>query len=135
MRIGLFKRLVRTDYSDEYQTLIDQLGVSLNNTVESLVNIVSKNVSLSDNIACTIKDIEVTVDANGTPKEAITINTDKSTITAVICGRANNLTNSNIYPNSGIQISYTQSGSKININNIAGLQANNIYSLRIVIFA
>lgn len=136
MKLQTFKRLIRTDYAEEYQNLIDQLSGSLNSALESMTTAINKNLTLKDNVSCTIKDINVTLLSTGVPKETITINLDfTGQVTAVICGKAENQTNPNIYPTAGVHISYTQNNQKITINHIAGLQAGNVYSLRVLIFA
>ena len=51
----------------------------------------------------------------------------------VIVGKADNTTNSNIYP-TGVFVSWTQSADFIQINNISGLQVGSSYKIRLVAF-
>lgn len=127
--------MYKGDYEEQFQKLVDQLSASLNYGIESLYDLSNKNVSLRDNLRCTVKDIAVSVDASGAPVGVTTFSLD---IQGQIIGTqviyAVNTANSGIYPTGGIFISYTQTQNGVLINNITGLPANQPFSLRIVAY-
>jgi len=107
----------------------------LNNGIEVLYNALNKEITLRDNIKCTVRDITVVVDANGTPRQNSTFLLDTSgRVEGCIVISALNVTNSSVYPTGGIFLSFTQNTTSVIINNITGLQPNQSYSLRIVAF-
>lgn len=135
MKLQSFRRLFKQDFEEQYQKLVDQLSGSLNYGIETLYEALNKNVSLKDNVRCTVKDISVKVDANGNPSESTTFTLD---IQGQVIGTqviyAINTTNSSIYPSGGIFVSYAQTTTGILINNITGLPANQTFTLRIVAY-
>jgi hypothetical protein len=114
---------------------VDQLAVSLNIGIESLYNALNKNVSLKDNMLCTVKDLTITVDATGKPTTSTQFALD---ISGQIIGTqviyAINTTNSASYPTGGIFISFTQTTTGVLINNITGLPANQAFTVRVVAY-
>lgn len=103
--------------------------------MESLYNAMHSNVSLSDNIACTVKTITITVDSSGIPiangTNSFTIGVTTS-ITGITVLKATDLTNNNVYPTGAPFISYSQSSNIVTINNITGLVAGDNWQLVIV---
>lgn len=114
---------------------MDQLAVSLNIGIESLYNALNKNLSIKDNIKCTVKDLTLTVDATGKPTSPTQFALD---ISGQIIGTqviyAINTQNPAIYPTGGIFISFTQTSSGVLINNITGLPANQPFTIRVVAY-
>lgn len=136
MRLPSFKRLRTEDYSQENRGLIDKLSGVLNIGIELLYQALNKELTLRDNLKCTVRDVQVTVDANGIPKQTTSFILDTmGKVDSVIIGKADNLTNSNTYPSSGIMVNWTQNNNSVTINHITGLQANNIYQLRVIAFS
>ena len=135
MKLPNFKRLIKSDYAQEFQGLIETVGFSVNNGIEVLYQALNKSVNLKDNISCTVKDLTVELKDDGTPKTQLTFTLDTNNrILGIVVLSANNLTNPKIYPDSTPFISYSQSGKNITINNIKGLQSGQKYSLTIVAF-
>lgn len=135
MKLPSFKRLFSSDFPAAYKQLIDTLSSSLNNGVDLLYQALNNQISLRDNINCTVKDITLSVDANGTPSQNSTIklnNTNK--VDGCIVISALNQTSSTTYPSGAVFISFTQTSNTLNINNVNGLQAGQSYTLRIVAF-
>lgn len=135
MILQSFKRLYKQDYEVIYQKLVDQLGVSLNIGLENLYSAVNKNLTLKDNIKCTVRDLSITVDTNGNPTSSTQFSLD---ISGQIVGTqviyAINTTNSAVYPTGGIFISFTQTTTGVLINNITGLPANQAFTIRVVAY-
>lgn len=135
MKLPSFKRLISSDFEKTYQKLVDQLSLSLNNGIDILYTALANNLTLRDNVRSTIKDVSVTVDANGKPIQttAFTLNSTAK-VDLVMVGMALNQTNTSIYPSGGIFISGVQSTNIYTIQNVTGLQAGQQYLLRIVAF-
>lgn len=136
MRLPSFKRLFSTDFKKDFKDLIDQLALSLNNGIDVLYTALNNNLTLRDNFKATVKDIFVTVDANGTPTSgaAFQLNSNAK-VDGVIVLLALNQVNSAVYPTSGVFISGSQSSNTFVINNVTGLQAGQSYQLRVLAFA
>jgi cell division protein ZapA (FtsZ GTPase activity inhibitor) len=133
MKLPSFKRIFKTDYKPNIQATIEQLARSINDGMDNLFNMSNKNVSLDDNLYCIVKTITVTVDSTGTPKQTVGFkNTLSSKIKGLQVINAQNSTDSSIYVNNCPFISFSESSSFININNITGLPANNKFDLTII---
>jgi hypothetical protein len=65
MKLPSFKRLFENDFDSSERNLVAKLALSLNQGIENLYLALSKRISLRDNIQCTVKDVQVTVDSNG----------------------------------------------------------------------
>jgi len=133
MLIPAFKRLLKTDYAQQFQQMIETLSYSINNAVESLNTAMANNVSLKDNVLCTVKTFNVQVDSTGKPTTSTTFPlTFKGTCLGVSLINIINSTNSSSYPTSGVTISYSQTQNGIQLNNITGLATNNTYSITVI---
>lgn len=137
MKLPLFKRINKNDFSAKDQGMIETLAFSLNVGLENLHDALNKKLTFKDNFLSTVKEIEVEVDSSGIPKTTLSISLDFSNYrvlgTQVL--KAENLTNSSIYPSSAIFISFQQSENTIIIKHLTGLQANNRYRITVVVFA
>lgn len=135
MRLPTFRRIFKTDYPEEQQSLVEKLSVTINDGFEQLYNAFTRNISVRDNIFCTVKNVEITVDSTGRPlnqsNAGFKLDT-VGTITGISVVRATNLTNSIVYPTGGVFISYSQDTGNISILNVAGLPANNKFQLVII---
>jgi hypothetical protein len=133
MIIPAFKRILKTDYAQQFQAMIDSLAYSINNAIESLNNAMDNNISLADNILCTVKTINVQVNANGVPTTALSF---PLTFTGQILGvtvlNAVNQTNSISYPSAAVYINWTQTQNGIQINSVTGLTAQSQYNITVV---
>lgn len=135
MLIPSFKRLISSDFPKEFQKLVDQLSLSLNNGITVLYTALNNNLTIRDNLLGTIQDVLVTVDANGKPIQTTAFKLNSTArVDLVMVGLALNQVNSNVYPTSGVLVSGTQSDNIYTIANVSGLQAGQQYSLRIVAF-
>lgn len=133
MRLPSFKRLLTQDYQKEFQKLIDTLSVSLNSGIESLYEALNNNVSLKDNIKCTVKNVTLQVDSQGKPKVTTSFLLDiKGKIYGISSINAVNSTNPNTYPLGGQTISFTQNDTIVTITNVTGLQQNDTYVLTLI---
>lgn len=124
-----------TDYPQEDQALVSKLGLTLNQSLESIYNMSANNVTLGDNVNCTVKTITAIVDSTGKPTGSGTssflINTTQQ-ISGITVIKVVNSTSTTVYPTGQPFISYSQNSSTITINNIAGLPANNTFQLTLI---
>jgi len=134
MKLPSFRRILKTDYSEEFQQLVDTLASSINIGIELLYTSLNKQISLRDNIQCDVKDVTITVNSSGVPISDISFNVTVSTVEGLVVISATNNTLASTFPSSGIFISFTKTGSAIKINHITGLQTDNSYTLRIIVF-
>ena len=135
MKLPNFKRLIKSDYKQEFQDMIETVGFSVNTGVEVLYQALNKSLNLKDNIACTVRDFTVEVNADGAPRSQLSLSLDTSNrILGIMVLSAINTTNPLTYPTSTPFISFTQNGKTITINNIKGLQSGQKYNLTIVAF-
>jgi hypothetical protein len=126
MKLASYRRIITQDYSEDDQELIEQLGSTVNDSFNSVYSALNKRINFTDNIASTVKELVVTLDANGIPQQLIRFNVDvpNTPVIQVICGRAINITNPGVYPTAAPFVSFTQNGNTIIINHITGLAAN-----------
>jgi hypothetical protein len=133
MQIPNFRRIFKTDYPADQQPLVEKLSGTVNNGLEVIYNAMAKNVSLGDNIFCTIKTITTRVDANGVPTSTLSFKIDTTgQIKGISVIRANNQTSSTVYPNSCPFLTYSQDNITISVSHIAGLPANNTFDLTVI---
>lgn len=133
MRLQSFKRLFRNDFKPEEQDLIEKLSVTINIGFELLYEALNKKLTLSDNFLATEVDMTVELDSSGIPKTASTFSLDfTGRVRRVIVGNAINLTNSSTYPAGAPFISFSQTGNKVVIKHITGLQANNNWKISVI---
>lgn len=91
---------------------------------------------MADNLASTVKDVDVVVDNTGAPTTVVAVTPDTA-LPIIGCSVVNavNLDNSSIYPVSQPFVSWSlNSQGKFQVNNISGLQANQKYRLKLVIW-
>lgn len=133
MKLPSFKRLLKTDYAQQFQSMIETLSYSINTAIESLNNALSNNVSLADNILCSVKTITTQVDLNGKPTVSLVFPLSfTGTCKGLSVINVTNTTNTSSYPTSGVILSFAQTQSGIQINNITGLEPNNTYSITVI---
>lgn len=134
-KLQSFKRLIEEDFAEKDRPLIGKIASSLNSAIEDIQNALSKNLSIEDNLTINKKDLVVTVDANGAPTTPTTI---KSDLKSLCCGlqviKATNSTNSTVSPTGTPFITFVDNSGLITINKISNLQANNKYTLKIILY-
>lgn len=134
MKLSNYRRIIATDYSDEYKELVDRLGTSLNNDIDQIHEALNNKITFADNISCTIADLGVTVGADGIPTRSTSfkLNPKQLTILGILATNAFGANNPNILPSSGIFISFTKNEGYVTIDNIKGLLPNIPYTLKIL---
>ena len=122
------RRLNREDFKDAPSWLDPMLNV-LNSFMDSVYNIMDRNVSLTNNLNCQIATINVTTDNSG--------NIAPLKLKTTIRGRAIGMSVIRVLSDdTSIQspfISYTQNENIISINNVAGLNNDTKYKMIVLI--
>lgn len=130
-----YKRIYYNDFPKEAQATVEQLSYTINNAFEGIFSALGNNINLSDNLAVSVRDLTVNVDATGKPLSTLTFGIDNNNpISGLIVIRAANQNNINIFVTSAPFISYTQNGNKITVNNITGIPVNNTFLVRVIAF-
>jgi hypothetical protein len=135
MILQAFRRITKSDYAAQFQDLVDQLSVSINNGFESLYQLTNNNISLKDNISCTLKTINLSVDDTGTPKTNTSISLSQTTaVQGLVILKIDNKSTASNYTTSGVNISYNITNTGVQVTNIKGLNPNDNYQIKVVIF-
>lgn len=136
MRIPNQKRLDKQNFDDQYGELIDTLAFTVNNDGEVVFNVLNRNVSLKDNVFCTVREVQVILDANGIPKNTASFQLDITNMRVLGCVvlKAVNAKISTTYPSGSPFLNYTQTTNIVTINHVTGLQADTPWNLTIVAF-
>lgn len=133
MKLPSFRRLFKGDFKEEYQELVDNIGISFNSALDAVFIALNRNLTLADNLKCSIKDLTVRVDSNGTPTVPLSFKLDfQGRIIGLSVINVINTDNPNAYPATGVTISFQQSNTTILVNNITGLRPNANYTLKVV---
>lgn len=135
MKLPSFKRLNTVDFKDEEKDFVGRISFPLNTGIENLYNLVDKNVSLSDNINCEVREILVTVDAAGKPIRPVSFSV-RNNFRALGCQviLAQNSRSTSVFPTSSPFISFNQNSNIIDVLNVSGLQASQEYFIRVIVW-
>lgn len=134
-KLKSYRRIITSDFDPEYKKIIENLGSNINDGFADLFFAVNGRLSLRDNLYCTVKDVDVIVNAAGNPVVRTVFTTINPTVPVLGISviSAVNQENSSVYPTGYPFISYTQvDGGGVLINNITGLQPNQRYTIRLV---
>jgi hypothetical protein len=133
-KLKSFRRIITTDYDQKYSDLVEKMGSVINDSVTDILFTLNGRLDIRSNFYCTYKEIEVTVDATGTPtsRTVFTLTNPGVQVIGLSLLYAANQDNPSVYPTTAPFISWVQVDNGILINNITGLQANNRYKLRII---
>jgi len=136
MKISGFKRLFSTDFDQKDQELVDKLSGVLNIGIETVYEALDKRVSLNDNIDCTVKEVDVTVGADGIPLNTTTFVLDDKTrsVQGLQVIKTDNRTSAGVFPTGGVHITWQQVQSGIQILHVTGLPARNRFTIRVVAY-
>lgn len=135
MKLPTYKRLQTADFDTEYKELIDGLGFSVNDGIGVLFDALNRKVSLKDNIAASVKDVELSVDSAGQVVNGGIFNVDiPGPYLGLEIMKADNLTNSAIYPTAAPWATWNVVTNGIQIIHVSGLPAKNNFKLRVLIW-
>lgn len=137
MRLRNFTRLNKSDYPKELQDVVEQLAQVLNDNFTQLYEVLNGKSSLADNQLSVIRDVPITVDANGIPTTTSTFSLQGSQMTVVqgchVIKVTNNV-NPSVYPAGGVTINFSQSGQLVTLTHVTGIQPGVPWTLKIVAY-
>lgn len=135
MRLPNYKRVLTTDFDQENQDLVEQLGESLNPGIESLYQALNKRLTIGDNFQATENDVILSVFSNGNVRNETFVNIDfGTTVRTVSIGKLENLTTPGIWPTSAPYIFWENTPTGIKVLNVTGLTPGISYKLRLVMY-
>lgn len=134
MKLPSYRRIIKTDYAEEYQLLVEKLAVSINYGFDTLYDALNQKLNFEDNISSTIAEFGVTVDSNGKPlqKTQFKLKASQTTVQGLIVLNCFGAKNASILPSGGIFVSFEKSENFVNINNIKGLIPNIEYTIKLL---
>ena len=96
MKISPFKKITVESFSKEGQQTAAILADILNPTLESLAIVMSKNITIADNIAASLVTVKATTNRDMTPTTTLTIKTNLNTrVQGCICVNIQDVTQIN----------------------------------------
>ncbi len=133
-KLNAVQRIRPEDFESEYSQLTAQLGYILNEFMQQVVDLTDDRIDF-DNLDQNLIQFDITVDAAGNIIGTSQINVGKTSPNGMNVIFAQNLTNSQVYPNSQPFISYVPQGNgRVTVRNIAGLPANNKFRLTAIVY-
>lgn len=132
MILPSIKRINTKDFPPENQALIEQLGATTNDNIQPVFDALNKKLTIDDNFLGSIRDVEVVVNAAGTPVSTTFLATNVPQPKGLIVIRVENLTNSTVYPTGAPFITYNIVNGGLQITNVTGLPINNRFVLRVL---
>jgi hypothetical protein len=134
MKLPSYRRILKTDYAQEYQSLVDKLAVSINYGFDTLYEALNKRLTFQDNFSSTIATFNVAVDDTGKPLQLtqFRLNSPQTTVQGIIVLNCYGYNNSNDLPSSGVFVSFSRNENIVNINYIKGLQPNIQYVINVL---
>lgn len=134
-KLKSYRRIITSDYGKDVQPTIEKLGITLNDSFNEVYYTLNGRVDLTNNLFCSVRTLDITVDANGIPTTRTTfgLNSTSSVIGCTVLSAVNQV-NSAVYPLGAPFISFTQVDQAILINHITGLQPETRYTITVVAF-
>lgn len=132
-KLTSYKRIVTNDYAKEEREFVAQIAGPINDSFNELYFATNGRLSVSENLYCTVRTIDVIVDANGIPTSPTSFSlTHQVGVLGIQVISAQNQTNTAIYPTGQPFISGIAISGGYLVNHVSGLQANNRYTIRLI---
>lgn len=134
MKLQSFRRIIKSDYSADEQSLVDKLSSSINIAFDNVFEALNGKIDLTNNVSCTVTSVNVMTNSSGVPAVTTAFKISSANVKVIGCSviSAINNTNTTTYPTSSPFIIFSQNNDVITINNISGLVADNNYTLKII---
>ena len=128
-----YSRIITNDFDAEDQPLVESLGGTINESFNSLYSALSNRLTFEENFLCTVREVEVTLGANGVPlnRTSFVLSNDLPVKGTIVLSTTNR-TSPTVFPTSAPFVSFTQNGNLLFIDHVTGLQANNRYTIRVL---
>jgi hypothetical protein len=133
-KITGFKRLVKEDFPDDQQPLIEKLATVFNLFQEQVYYAFSNGISLADNVNAQTSTIRVKVSSTGVPtgNNQIKYNLKTRPVGSTVIN-VQNVTDTTLLAGSPF-VTFTLAGSTITLTQITGLLPNKEYDITIVFY-
>jgi hypothetical protein len=134
MKISAFKRIVKEDYDEKDQPLVEKLASVFNLFQEQIYYAFNNNITIEENLNAHTATFKAKVDSNGKP-----IGNSQVKYTLKTKPKGAMVINVRSYDGSLLSgapfVTYTINGEIITITQITGLLANKDYDITVVFFA
>lgn len=115
--------------------MIEKLAGTINQNTEILFEALNRKISLRDNVQCTVRDVDLSVNSNGVPTTSINMGLDTAgKVDGVTVINCYNNDNTALLPTYAPFIAYKATTTGINITNVKGLSAGSSWKLRVIIW-
>lgn len=132
-KLNSYSRIISNDYDSEQQPLVEKLSGQINGGFDPVYSALSNRLTFEENFLCTVREVEITVGANGIPltRTSFVLNNTNPVRGAIVLGMTNK-TNAAGFPTGAPFVSTSQNGNVLFIDHVTGLLPNNRYSIRIL---
>lgn len=124
------KKININDFSETSRPDMAKLARSLNPFYDDIERAFRKGLSVADNLPMDYQSITVEVNGTGVPKQRAVLTTSLTNIQGCVIVKA---VCSDAFPTAAPFITFTQTGTTIEIQNVAGLPANKKFTLTILL--
>ena len=133
MKLKSYSRIITKDYDDDQQPLVEKMGTQINNGFDPLYSALSNRLTFEDNFLGSVRDVEVTVGANGVPLVRTSFSLNNTLpVKGIIVMSLVNRTNAAAFPMGAPFVTFSQNANILFIDHITGLLPNNRYNVRIL---
>jgi hypothetical protein len=135
VKLSNYRRMFEQDFSPEDRPLISKLGVSINSSFEELYNALNNKITIRDNISATIGEFTVTVDSEGIPKNktSFKLENNQTIVEGLLVINVTGAKDSSILPTGGVFVSFVRNENFIIIQNIKGLEPEQLYKIKVIV--
>lgn len=141
-KLGSFRRIYKQDYEPQFQDMIETLSITVNDSFDSVFQALTNQITLADNINCTLTTFTATLNSDTTPLSGVTIklNSYQKNVNGIIVLNAS-CTAQGIFPTSTPYIDYTINQTNppsktgvtppltLNVNRIIGLPVGRTFNI------
>lgn len=132
-KLSSYSRIISTDYETDQQPIIEKLGGQINGNFDPIYSALSNRLTFEDNFLSTVREVEVTLGANGVPLQRTSFSLSNNLpVKGLIVLSVVNRTSAAVFPTGAPFISFSQNANLLYIDHITGLVANNRYTIRIL---
>jgi hypothetical protein len=133
MKLKSYSRLNTSDYPEDQQPIVEKMGGQVNSAFDPVYSALSNRLTFEDNFLCTVKDVEVSVGANGVPltRTSFSLNNNLP-VTGVIILNVTNKTTAGAFPTAAPFMSFSQNGTVLYIDHMFGLVPSARYVIRVL---
>lgn len=135
MRLSFLRRLVKEDFSQQYQDMVGKIASILNPALEQLNLCLQNNITWTDNFAATVITMAITVDANGIPTNPTTFLSKLPSQTQhCFVTRAVSVANPGTsFVTAAPFVDFVDNSGTVTVAHVTGLPANTTFTLTLIV--